>query len=197
MSKNVLLISVESFKELTSAHTNIDNKLIRPELKAAQDIYIRDLTGSLLYDKLILLIETAQLTVTINTWYKKLLDDYLIDVLINYVLFELPDATTYQFSNKGVAQKTGDNIQSLDRNTLQSIKDKYRNRAEHYAERARKYIMANLPKYPEYSQGGDIDTTRPGAKSFTIPFPLFGGECGCGEIIRDVPGYNSNFPLIT
>ncbi len=40
MSLNVLFISVDTIKDRTGLHNNVDEKLILPEIKAAQDIYI-------------------------------------------------------------------------------------------------------------------------------------------------------------
>lgn len=193
MSKNILLISPASFKEYTSTHTNTDDKLIRLELKAAQDIKIRELIGSLLYDKLLNLVENKTLTDVANTYYSELLYDYIIDALVNYTLAELPDATSYQFTNKGLIGKTGDGILSLDETVLKAVKAKYKNRGDFYAERTSKYLLANTAAhFPEYTRYGGIDTTPPTLKTYTSPIPL-----GVGRIeIKAQPGYNTNDPII-
>lgn len=169
MSKNILLVSVKDFKELTATHTNTDEKLIRPELKAAQDIFIRDLTGPALYDKLLTLVQLGTLKDVVNVNYLNLVNDYLVDALINYTMYELPDATSYQFTNKGVAQKTGESVQTLDKNLLDSIKGKYKIRAEHYAERARVYLVENSRLFPEYNAGGSCGSA---SNVFSCPFNL-------------------------
>ena len=53
MSKNVLLMSAQILKDRTAVHTNIDDKLLFPEIKAAQDMYIHPLLGSPLFNKIV------------------------------------------------------------------------------------------------------------------------------------------------
>ena len=52
MSKNILMLSVALLKERTAIHDNIDEKLIYPEIKAAQDMFILPVLGSALFNKL-------------------------------------------------------------------------------------------------------------------------------------------------
>ena len=96
MAKNVLLISAEILKDRTGIHSNIDDKLLYPEIKAAQDMYIHPILGTNLYNKIINDVDAG----TITGDYKSLLDDYIIDCLIYYVLSGLPEALSYQFWNK-------------------------------------------------------------------------------------------------
>ena len=51
MSEVKLLILPSVVKERMTLHTNTDDKLIFPEIKAAQDMYIRPLLGSVLFVK--------------------------------------------------------------------------------------------------------------------------------------------------
>lgn len=93
MSKNVLLIDENILKERTAIHGNIDPKLLYPEIKAAQDMYIEPILGSALYNKIINEVDAGTITGT----YKALLDDYIIDALCWYIVSALPDAISYQF----------------------------------------------------------------------------------------------------
>lgn len=104
MSKNILLISDETLKERTTIHGNIDPKLLYPEIKAAQDMYIHPILGTALFNKIVSDVDAG--TITGN--YKTLLDDYIIDCLLYYTLAGLPEALSYQFWNKGVIRKQGD-----------------------------------------------------------------------------------------
>ena len=52
MGKNTVLISVETLKEQTGLHANVDPKLILSEILTAQDMYILPILGSALYNKL-------------------------------------------------------------------------------------------------------------------------------------------------
>lgn len=188
MSKNVLLLSVEILKERTAIHGNIDEKLLYPEIKAAQDMYVHPILGTALYNKIINDVDAGSITGD----YKNLLDDYILDCLLYYVLSGLPEALSYQFWNKGVVRKQGDSTDLPSMSELIDLSNKYRNRADWYAERLNKYLKQNAKTsfLPEYLSPGDgIDTILPENESFNMPIYL-GGEyrqsldknnCNCNE----------------
>lgn len=168
MSKNILIISPEVLKARTTLHTNVDNKMLYPEIKAAQDMYIRPLLGDNLFNKILSDIDTNALTGN----YKILVDSYLIDCLCNYVLSEMPESANYQFTNKGVVTKTGEGDNSPTMSDMYSIVRKYRNRAEMYAEQAKKHLKVNAKDYAELN-----DTCCDnGQETFSIPIYL-GDNC--------------------
>jgi len=176
MSKNILLISAEILKERTSIHTNIDDKLLYPEIKMAQDMYIHPILGTALYNKIILDINVSGTT---TGEYKTLLDDYIIDPLSYYVLTQLPEAISFQFWNKGVIRKIGDNTELPTMSDLVALSDRYRQKAEWYGERLTKYLKQNSTEsfLPEYLNPGDgIDTILPEQSAFTMPIYL-GDHC--------------------
>ena len=98
MSLNILYISVQGIKDRTGLHANVDEKLILPEIKTAQDMYILPALGSTLYNKL----QSAINTSTLNADETILLNNYIADCLIYYVMSELPMGLSYQFYNKGL-----------------------------------------------------------------------------------------------
>ncbi len=103
--KNILFIGATAIKERTSVHSNIDDKLIMPEIKTCQDMYILPALGTALYVKLQTGIENA----TLSNVETALLNDYVTDALVYYVLSELPVGLSFQFYNKGLVRKTSDN----------------------------------------------------------------------------------------
>lgn len=185
MSLNILLISEAVLKDRSSIHGNIDTKLLFPVIKVAQDMYIHPILGTALYNKLLSDINVSGLTGD----YKDLLDDYIIDTLIYYVLSELPDAISYQFWNKGVIRKQGDSTETPSMSELVDISQKYRTWAEFYGERLTRYLKQNASSslFPEYLQPGDgIDTIHPENTSFTMPIYLGDGYgCGCQSLDKN------------
>jgi len=174
MSQNILLISDTMIKERTAIHGNIDPKLIYPDIKYAQDVYITPLLGTALDNKLKSLIGDGSIMDAENIHYKNLIDDYLVDALIYYTLSELPETLSYQFWNKGVVRKQGENTELPTMTELLSIAAKYKSRAEHYGQRMRLWIVQNAPDYfPEYlNPGSTIDTITPQQRAFTMPVYL-------------------------
>lgn len=190
MSKNILFILPALLKERTGIHTNTEDKLIMPEIKAAQDMYILPLLGSTLFNKLLSDINSNILTGN----YKILVDEYLIDCLCNYVLSELPEGLNYQFWNKGLAQKTTENSNTPSMTEMFAIMSRYKNRAEHYAKRCRMYLIQNagalFPEYNRYVAG--IDVVPPALNTFTSPIYLGSSRDARGD--QDLKPNNYNEP---
>lgn len=192
MSKNILMISVQMLKDRTAVHDNIDEKLVFPEIKAAQDMFILPLCGSALFNKLLTDINAN----TLGGNYKVLVDDYIIDTLANYVISELPLGLTYQFWNKGVAQKTTDNSVTPSMSDLFSVAAKYKRRAEEYAQRMRLYLRENAPTmFPEYiNPGSGVDTVIPERQGFSNPIYLGDVSPYSSEYKTYEEKYQSNLP---
>jgi hypothetical protein len=177
MSANILMISEQSFKDFTIASNNIDLKNLTQIIKMTQDRYIHSLCGSALYNKILDLISTGDITLVGNAKYKTLLDDFLTDTLFNYVLGELPMAMQYKFVNKGVLKKTSENSEQPTYSELQSISKYYQGYAEWYAERTINYLTANSETYPEYlNPGSDITAIWPTSNQYRTAINLGNGE---------------------
>lgn len=172
MSENILLISDTMIKERTAIHGNIDPKLIYPDIKVAQDMYIMPILGTALYNKLQTIISNGTITTdAANVNYKSLIDKYLVDALMYYTLSELPTTISYQFWNKGVMRKQGENTELPSMSDLIDLSNKYKNRAEFYAQRLRLYIIDKASSmFPEYlNPGNTVDTITPEQRAFTMP----------------------------
>ena len=185
-----LLILPSAIKARMSLHDNVDEKFIYPEIKAAQDLHIRPLLGSILFDKMLADIAAN----TLSGYYLQLMDEYLMDAICNYVMSELPEGLNYQFWNKGVASKTTDNSTQPSMSELYSIVLKYKKRAEHYAQSARLWLLQNAPQHlPEYYAPGGIDKVTPASTVYTCPIYLGDPSGGYRGPNRN-PNYNSNDP---
>lgn len=178
-------------KMRTAVHGNIDPELIRPDIKVAQDIYIHPILGTALFNKLITYVDAGLVPAGP---YKTLLDDYILDTLMWYVLAEMPITTSYQFWNKGVMRKQSDEADLPSMTELEQIRDVYRNRAEWYAKRLQMYLKqtATATVLPEYLSPGDgVDTIDPVKSTFTMPVYLGDTEC-CKKSIEE--RYQGNRP---
>jgi hypothetical protein len=178
MSKNIYLISETSFKDYTVASQNIDPKYLGSVIKMVQDRYIHPICGSALYTKLQTIVANNTIkTLPANAKYKLLLDDYLTDVLFNYVLSELPMSNQYKYVNKGVLKRTSENTTQPDFDELTSVMSFYKGYAEWYAERAINFLCANSTDYPEYlNPGSDVTTINPVSNQYRTSIYLGNGD---------------------
>lgn len=178
MIESTLIILPNVIRQRTALHTNVDDKLIYPEIKAVQDLYVLPLLGSTLLNKILADIKAN----TLSNQYLTLVNDYLVDMVCNYVLSEMPDAINYQFWNKGLASKTSDNSTNPSMAEMYGIVGKYKSRAEHYHKRCRMYLIEKAPTlFSEYLNiPSGIDVVVPERTSFTNPIYL-------GEEFLDKP----------
>ena len=176
MSKNTLFISVQSIKDRTGLHANVDEKLVLPEIKTAQDMYIFPALGSALYNEL----QTAVDTNTYTNLQTTLLDDYIVDTLIYFVMSELPQGLSFQFYNKGLLRKTGENQESPSMQDMIDVANRYKARAEFYKQRLIKYLKQNNALYPNYLNfGSGIDSIKPDNEGYTVSMYL--GDACCND----------------
>lgn len=175
MSLDILMVSVTMIKDRTTIHGNLDPKLLYPDIKLAQDMYIHPLLGTALYDKILSDINGNSLTGD----YKTLVDRYIVDCLIYYVLKDLVTSVSYQIWNKGVVRKSGENTELPSMSELVDISNGYKQKAEWYGERLRNYLRENAAtKFTEYlNPGNGVDSIRPAHNSFSMPVYLDDDDC--------------------
>ncbi len=159
--KNICFINVNTIKERSALHSNVDDKLILPEILTAQDMYILPALGSALYDRLQNGIDNNNLT----TDEVDLLDNFITNALVYYTLSELPVGLSYQFYNKGLIRKTSDNTDTPNMQDLIDVANRYRTRAEFYTQRLIKHlkqVSSTSDKFQEYvNYGSGVDIIKP------------------------------------
>lgn len=171
MSK-ALLISDETLKSETIINDNTGSEFLAPAIETSQDIYLQQLIGTELLDRLYDLVITNDIVKDEFAAYKTLLDDYITNYLKFKVLSEVTIPLAYKYRNVGVVQTTHDNVQSTTLRDAQLVANHYELRATFYAERMSKYLCANAGLYPEYK------STRNGA-----------------DMMADPDAYNTNWVL--
>ena len=192
MSKNVLFITEQLFKERTGASNAIDAKQLFPMIKVAGDIYIQPALGSRLYLRLQDGIDADNLTNNEKT----LIDDYITDALIWYTMSMLPITMGYQLFSKGFLQKTSEESNTPSRSDLELIEQKYQSMAEFYKTRLIKYLQENYVLYYEYfNTGSGFDVIFPEEKAYNCPIYLGQDyESQNPRYVNSSSGYSS--PLI-
>jgi hypothetical protein len=157
----VLFISPATIKERTGLHANVDEKLVNPEIITAQDMYIHPALGTGLYTRLQDGIENNNLTAQ----EQDLLNTYITDALVYYTLSELPMGMSFQFYNKGVIRKTGTDQVEPNVQELIEVANRYRARAEFYANRMMLFVKETASKGQYFQQyinpGNGVDIIHP------------------------------------
>ena len=158
-------------------HANVDEKLILPEILTAQDMYILPALGTGLYNRLQDGIDGNNLTAAETD----LLDSYITNCLVYYVMSELPMGLSYQFYNKGVVRKSSENTDMPSAQDMIDVANRYKARAEFYKQRLVKFLRqsSTTTVFPLYNNPGNgVDTIRPDIEAYTTTIWL-GDDCGC------------------
>jgi len=176
--KNVCFINVNTIKERSALHSNVDDKLILPELLSAQDMYILPALGTALYNRLQSGIENNNL----NADEVDLLDNFITNPLVYYTLSELPVGLSYQFYNKGLVRKNSENTETPQMQDLIDVASRYRTRAEFYTQRLIKHlkqVSSTSDKFQEYvNYGTGVDIIKPERDAYQASIWL-GYDCDC------------------
>ena len=182
MAAQVYFISETTLKNYTSINDNVDSGSLRQAIRTAQLINLQESLGTSLYNKLADLVDTGDISDPSNSNYKSLLDNYCVDVVIQYSLFYALDDFIYKFMNVGLVQGFSEQGSSLDISTFKMIKNSARDRAEFFDNRLREHLFNNDNLYPAY-ETSTTDGTLPGANTDGI----------ISSIVLDTPMYSNDY----
>lgn len=165
----VFLISEATLKKNSVINNNVDDMYILPAIEYAQDSSLQSILGTVLYDKLMDLVESG---ITEATDYKFLLDEYVTPYLINKVTADIQIPLAYKMRNQGVVQQTGENTYVPSMKDLQYVIQNYNDKASFYGNRLRDYLHANHDKYPEFCKVNSIADMPSNPNTYNTGFYL-------------------------
>lgn len=180
----VLFLSEETLKQYSILQDNVDMKVVTPTIYTAQNLYIKTLLGTALYNAVSDAVEAfVQNATPIPDNYKTLLDEYLTDALIEYVKVELVFNMNYKYFNKSIGVQNADNMIPATLDELREIRNESLNRAQWFAERATKFLLAHYTDYPLYlnQPNANIDTIWPNRTNYESGMVLDGSGCCMGK----------------
>lgn len=156
-------ISENYLKENTPIDDNVDIKLLKTAMRESQDIYIRDIIGSGIYNELITQINASTLTVLNTT----LLNEYIKPCQKYYVLYETAPMLSFQIVNKGIQTRNSEHSNPADISVVTQLASTWKDKGEYYANRLRDYLQQNRTSYPLYmTPGTALDTIYPNDGAF-------------------------------
>lgn len=163
-------INEEYLKGVMPVDVNVEWKLIRTGLRDAQEMYIRDLIGSGLYDAICDAIENGTAGAISDPDLLELVDDYIAPALARFVIYEMADVATFQMTNKGYQNRNSEWSNPTNINEITGMALRAKQRADHYAHKVTAFLLENQTRYPLYrNPGSSIDTVYPRES------PLIGG----------------------
>ena len=192
---NVFLISEAVVREYTGIDNNIDTALIKNGIREASDIELQRVIGTLLYDKILNLVETGTITDSENSNYKTLLDDYIQNFLIYASYFYILDDIYIRSRNNGLIQPTGgDNSEGVDRSLYNMKRGSTKNKMEFYAQKLRDYIIEEEALFPELTESNKLYEQYPDYdEQYGSPFVFRKDGYAEEAVKRGIPIYDTRY----
>ena len=144
-----LFITRNDIIKNTPLQGSIDSDRLLPFIRTAQEKYILDLLGTVLYYKLQADIEAGT---PFTGYYKDLMDDHIKPTLIWYSTVEYLPFSAVQFKSEGAVKHESDQSKSVSKNEVDYLLQKSMNNADYYATRLQNYLISYSNQIPEYLQ---------------------------------------------
>jgi hypothetical protein len=94
---------------------------------------------------------------------------------------------SYQFYNKGLLRKTGENTENPSMQDMIDVANRYKTRAEFYKQRLIKYLKEYSTTYPEYlNPGSGVDAIHPENDAYTTSIWLGDFDCCAGKSFEEL-----------
>jgi hypothetical protein len=146
-----LFISRNDIIKQTPLQGSIDADRLLPFVRTAQDKYMLNLLGTVLFKYLQLQIQAGTVS-TLNSYYQVLIDEHIKPTLIWYSVIEYLPFSNVQFKSEGAVKHKSEQSDSVDKNQVDYLLQKAMNSADFYATRTQNYLIAYSNQIPQYLQ---------------------------------------------
>ena len=163
-----LIISATYIKQITGVHANVNDDVLNISTNLAQDLYIQPALGTDLFNK----VRTDVTSNSLTGNYATLVNTYISPALAWFTVYEAAREVNFKIMNKSIASSSSDNSQPVDWQTMQNLREEYRDKAEFYLKRLNDYLCEYSNLFPEYDQNETGDKMTPNPKSFSSPIYL-------------------------
>ena len=127
----------------------IDADALLPFVRTAQDKYLKNLLGTVLFDYLQAQI-VANTVSSLSVYYQDLLDDYIKNSLMWYSAVEYIPFSNVQFKSNGAVKQQSEQGIAPSKSEIDYLKQQAQNNADYYALRLQNYLIAYSQFIPQY-----------------------------------------------
>lgn len=129
----------------------IDADALLPFVRTAQDKYLKNLLGTILFDYLQAQI-IANTVGNLSAYYQDLLDDYIKNTLMWYSCVEYIPFSSIQFKSNGSVKQQSEQGIAPSKSEIDYLLAKAQANADYYALRLQNYLIAYSQNIPQYLQ---------------------------------------------
>jgi hypothetical protein len=129
----------------------IDADALLPFCRTAQDKYLKNLLGTVLFEFLQARIEAGTFN-TLDAYYQDLMDDHIKYTLLWYACVEYIPFSSVQFKSNGAVKQQSEQGIAPSKGEIDYLLQKAQNNADYYALRLQNYLIAYSNNIPQYLQ---------------------------------------------
>jgi hypothetical protein len=145
----VLFITRNDIIKNTPLQGAIDADKLLPFVRTAQDKYLLDLLGTVLFYYLQEKIADNTFS-TLNAYYQDLMDDHIKNTLIWYSAVEYIPFSSISFKSEGAVKHLSDQSVAPGKNEVDYLKQQAQQNADYYATRLQNYLISYSDQIPQY-----------------------------------------------
>tara|TARA_R110000803_G_scaffold84955_1_gene151233 strand:+ start:10188 stop:10700 length:513 start_codon:yes stop_codon:yes gene_type:complete len=142
-----LLITRNDIIKNTPLGGSVDADALLPFVRTAQEKYILNLTGTVLYNKL---QDDVEAQTAFTGYYETLVEEYVKPTLIWYACVEYIPFSAVQFKSNGSVKQNSETGASPSKTEVDYLLNKALNNADYYSTRLQDYLIANSSNIPEF-----------------------------------------------
>jgi hypothetical protein len=146
-----LFITRDDIIKNTPLQGAIDADALLPFVRTAQDKYLKNLLGTVLFAYIQAKI-VDQTYDSLNVYYLDLLNDHIKNTLIWYSAVEYLPFSSIQFKSNGAVKQASEQGTAPGKNEIDYLLGKSKENAEYYALRLQNYLIAYSNQIPQYLQ---------------------------------------------
>lgn len=153
-----LYISASLLKRDTALGSTVDDNLLQPYIRIAQDRWILPALGTRLDDKIKSLIDTNSMADP----YETLLEDYIAPCLVQLAFAEVAYVVRLRFANNSVTVGSSEQGGSASMSDIRKVVEQSQEIGMFYRERMIDYLTYNQGSFPEYTgnTGADLSPSK-------------------------------------
>ena len=129
----------------------IDADALLPFVRTAQDKYLKNLLGTVLFGYIQAQIVAGTYD-TLSVYYQDLLNDHIKNTLIWYSAVEYIPFSSVQFKSNGAVKQQSEQGIAPSKSEVDYLKQQAQTNADYYALRLQNYLIAYSNNIPQYLQ---------------------------------------------
>ena len=153
--KTTMLVSPTKVKESGELNVGVEDRQIAASIRTAQNVYLRDVLGTDLIERLQELVfnkiqgNDDNIDDSENIAYKTLLDEYLQDALVYKTVIDLAMRKSLEIRNMGVVQNYDTNVQAKDLEDIKYLQNYIETMYNDKLNRMVEFLCQNKEAIPE------------------------------------------------